>query len=107
VPPAVTVAFEELPEVTPTMKSSPAPDMVVFCGLLVALSVKVSEPVRFPLAVGANVTLTEQLAPAARLAPQLFVSPKSPVVAIAEMDSAALPLLVSVTFCAALVVPTS
>ena len=43
------------------------------CGLLVALSVTVMVPVRVPVVVGVNVTLMEQLAPAAREAPQLLV----------------------------------
>ena len=39
----------------------------------------VTVPVRVPVAVGVNVTLMVQLAPAARLAPQLFVCAKSPL----------------------------
>jgi hypothetical protein len=65
-----------------------------------------------PVAVGLNVTLIVQFAPAARLAPQLFVWEKSPLfVPLMAMPeplkvSAALPVFVSVMFCEALVVPT-
>lgn len=72
----------------------------------------VTEAVRVPVAVGLNVTLIVQFAPAARLAPQLFVWEKSPlfvpVMAIPEplKVNVALPVFVSVMFCEALVVPT-
>ncbi len=39
------------------------PDSDTVCGLLAASSAKVSVPLNVPLAVGANVTETEQLAP--------------------------------------------
>jgi hypothetical protein len=65
---------------------------------------------RVPAAVGANITLIEQLAPAATLLPHVFVWEKSPgfvaVKPTLSMYSAAFPVLVRVTFCAALVVPT-
>lgn len=61
-----------------------------------------------PEVVGAKVTLIVQLAPAARVFPQLFVWanwPRSaPVRSIAVMVSAAVPEFVSVTICAELVV---
>ena len=66
----------------------------------------VTAPVRDPVTVGLNVTLTEQFPPAATLAPQLFVWAKSPLAAMLEMVRAALPVLVSVTAWAVLVVPT-
>lgn len=69
------------------------------------LSVMVSAPVRVPLAVGVKVTLIMQLAPAARLPPQLLVWAKSPLVAMLEMVSGPVPVLERVTFCAALAVP--
>ena len=59
----------------------PSPDTAAVCGLLLALSVTVSVALRVPAAVGVNVTSIEQLAPAARLAPQLFVCAKSPLLA--------------------------
>src|SRR5260370_36437442 len=57
------------------------------------------------LAVGANVTLIVQVAPATRLAPQLFVSEKSPVAVMLDMLRTAFPEFASVTCCAALIVP--
>ena len=53
-----------------------------------------------------KVTLMVQLAPAARLAGQLLVSPKLPVVPTLVNSRTALPVFVSVTVCAADVVPT-
>jgi hypothetical protein len=83
--------------------ASPVPDRLTLCGLPAALSVTVNKPVRLPDAVGVNVMLKEQLAPAARdpvrlgEGIQVSVSAKSPVMAILVMSSWALPLLVSVT----------
>jgi hypothetical protein len=42
------------------------------------LSVIVTEALRAPVAVGVKVTLIEQLAPAAKLVPQVLVCEKSP-----------------------------
>ncbi len=75
-------------------------------GLEAALSVSVIAPVGVPEAVGLKVTETVQLAFAARLAPQLFVSAKLPEAAMLLNVSAAVPVLLSVTDCAALVFPT-
>lgn len=65
---------------------------------------------RAPVAVGVNVTLTEQLACAARLGVHVVVRAKSaasiPAIAILVMLSVVAPTLVSVTVCGALVVPT-
>jgi hypothetical protein len=47
-----------------------------------------------------------QLAPAARLAGQLLVCPNSPVVEALVNSKTVLPMFVSVTVCAAEVVPT-
>jgi hypothetical protein len=65
------------------------------------------------MAVGSNVTLILQFAPAANvvgLTGQVFVCAKSPlfapVMAMLVIVSAALPVLVKVTLCAVLVVPT-
>ena len=63
----------------PAMGTAPVPVKPTDCGLPVALSVRVTEALRAPLAVGLNVTLIEQLAPAARVAPQVVVSEKSPL----------------------------
>ena len=67
---------------------------------------RTTEPYRFPVAVGVKVTLMVQLAPAGRLAGQLLVCPKSPVVAALANSRTALPMFVSLTVCAADVVPT-
>jgi hypothetical protein len=85
--------------------ASPAPLNATICGELLALSVIVSVPVRLPAAVGVKVTEMVQPALAATLVPQLFVWAKSPEAAIDVMVSAAVPELVSVTVCAALVEP--
>jgi hypothetical protein len=50
--------------------------------------------------------LAEQLAPAARLLPQLFVWLKSPVMLKPEIVSAPIPVFDKLTLCAALDVPT-
>jgi hypothetical protein len=88
----------------------PVPVSVTVCGLPVALSVIVSVPVRVPPAVGVKVTLIVQLAPAATVDPQVLVSAKSllfvPVIVILVMLTGVSSVLVSVTVCAALVVPT-
>jgi len=92
-----------------TEKSHAIPVSETACGLPLALSVIVSDPVTGPGAVpaaGANVTVTVQLAPTAKVAPHVVVLPK-----LVEMlgglvkFNTALPLLVSVTgSCGALVV---
>ena|SRR5215831_16378281 len=58
---------------TPTLPSE------TVCGLLGALSVKTSDAVRVPVALGVKVTLTMQLVPAVSDEPQLFVCEKSPL----------------------------
>ena len=82
------------------------PLKATLCGLPVALSAIDSVPVRVPVAVGMKVTDTVQLAPVARLLPQLLVCEKSPVVETEVMLRLADPLFVTVTVCAALVVFT-
>ena len=87
-----------------TVKSQPDPVRGTARGLPLALSVIVSVPVRDPITVGVNVTLMAQVAPAATLAPQVFVWAKSPVTTMEVIARAVLPLFVRVTLCAALVV---
>ena len=82
----------------------PVPERVTVCGLPAALSVITTAPVRVLVAVGVNVRLMAQLAPAASDAPQVVVCAKSPVAPMPAMVRAALPLFESVTVCAALVV---
>ena len=84
----------------------PVPVNATVNGLLVALPVTDTEPVRVPAAVGVNFTVTVHDAPAAIDEPQVFVCEKSPVAATPETVAAAVPVLVTVTACVALVVPT-
>ena len=50
--PGVTVAVEDEPEGVLNVKSCPVPLSVTVWGLLLALSVSISAPLRAPLAVG-------------------------------------------------------
>ena len=81
---------------------------VPVCGLPEALSVMESEAVREPIALGLNVMLKVQLSPTARVAPQVVVRVKSaalvPVTLVLLMVILAVPVLVSVTVLALLVV---
>lgn len=61
-----------------------------------ALSVNVTAPVSVPAAVGVKVTEMVQLAPAARLDPQVLVSAKSPLTLTLVKERLALPVFVSV-----------
>jgi hypothetical protein len=84
----------------------PVPDKATVCGLLLAVSVNVSVALRAPMAVGANVTETVQLAPAANVLGQLEVTGKSArllVTLVIEKDVDW--LFVRVTVWDALVVP--
>lgn len=69
-----------------------------------------TDALRAPVAVGLNVTAIEHIALTVRLAPQLLVWEKSPLLApvmLMEMlASAAVPVLVRLTFCGELLVPT-
>jgi len=84
----------------------PLPDKLTVCGLPVALSVIDSVPVLVPVVVGVKVTLIVQLAPVLSLAVPLFASEKSPLAVMVLMFTVLLPVLVSVTACGVLVVPT-
>ena len=91
----------------------PLPLRATVCGLPLALSVMLTLALRVPVAVGVKVTLMVQEAPAANvleLLGQVLVWAKSPLLVplrpILLMVRAALPLLVSVTAWAALVVLT-
>ena len=94
-----------------TRGTIPVPLKLTVCGLLEALSVKFSEALRLPVADGVNVTLTVQVplgitvAPvqvSALLAKSLAFVP--PIVTV-EMVRLAVPVLVTVSAWAALVVP--
>src|SRR5215813_5079053 len=93
--------------------TTPVPPSVTDCVPLGSLSVKVSVAERAPAAAGENVTLTVQLA----LTPSVFglsgqllfdekSPPLAPPIATPVIVSGAVPVLVSVTVCAGLVVPT-
>ena len=79
------------------LDAAPVPERSTVWGLPVALSVTVIVAGRLPIAVGVNVTLMEQLAPAAREAPQVLVSPYGALATMLVMFSAAVPELVNVT----------
>src|SRR5712664_3164275 len=86
------------------LKSQPVPVRDTVCGLPDALSVIVRVPVREPTAVGVNVTLIVQFAPAANVPgltgqalPPVLVSAKSPEAAIELIVNGAVPVFVSVT----------
>ncbi len=86
--------------------ASPVPLRLTGAGLLLLLLVNDRDPVRLPRAVGLKTTLMVQLVPALSDVPQLLVWLKSPAAVRAEMESAIFPLLVSVTACDAVDVPT-
>jgi len=94
-----------------TLGAVPVPLKLTVCGLPLALSVSVRLPERLPVAAGVNVTLITQLLLAAtgvlvvQVVP-LAVTAKSPVAAMLVKVRDAVPLLVTVTALAALVVPT-
>jgi hypothetical protein len=87
--------------------ATPVPLSVIFCGLVFALSVIVTIPVRDPAAVGVNVIEIVQLPRAATELPQVLVWAKSPVmVMLPTLKTTDEPLL-TVTDFAALVIPTA
>src|SRR5271157_1905606 len=94
-----------------TVAEVPVPLRLRDCGLPLALSVKLTEADRLALAVGSNVTLTVQLAPAATEVPQVLVCAKSPalapVSAMLERLKAAAPPLVRVAVSVPLLVFTA
>src|SRR5580692_4228285 len=90
------------------VKSVPVPVSGSDCGLPLASSVTVIAPLRAPVVVGVNVTLIEQDMVAASVAPQVFVSAKSPELAMDMIFRVTLPLFFNVIILAGeLVVVTS
>ena len=85
--PALKVAELELPVAIPRPRDAfpPVPESDTVCGLPEALSVIVRVPLRLPDALGVKVTVTVQLPLGPITLPQLFVSAKSPVVAMWEI----------------------
>jgi len=110
--PAETVAEEEAPGGTEMMMSVPSPERVMDCGLAGALSVIVIAPARPPVVVGAKVTEIVHVGGGLLLElgatplVQVSVSAKSPLALMLTKLSVALPVLVTVTTCGLLVVPT-
>jgi hypothetical protein len=105
-PRAITPKFNAL--VDSVTGAVPVPLRLTFCGLFEALSVKVSEPLAAPAAVGVNETPTAQLAPPVTGVPQVLPEiAKGPLMPTVEMVSDVLWRLVSVTVTAALVLPTA
>jgi hypothetical protein len=89
--------------------ATPVPVRLAVCGLPVALSVMVTEAVRAPEDAGVKVTSMVQLAPAAKVAPQVLVWANSvfaePVIAMLSRVTAVLPEFVRVSVWAVLVEP--
>ena len=83
----------------------PLPVRAIVVGLLLALLVIVTLPVRVPDVVGVNLTVTVQEAPTARVE-QLLVWLKSPLAVTPETVAEVVPELVTVTVCAEDVLPT-
>jgi hypothetical protein len=84
----------------------PLPLKVTTCGLLVALSWSGKLPVRFPMAVGLKTMLTVHVPCAAKPAPQVLVSAKSPATGIALNVTIASPSLITFKILGGLAVPT-
>lgn len=82
---------------------TPVPDSVTCWGLPAAPSVIESVPFRLPVAVGVNVTLMVQLAPADNALPQLLVCAKSPLTLTLVRARNVLPGFVSAMLSAGLV----
>ena len=102
----------EEPEDTASEKSWPVPLSAMVWELFGALSLNERVPDAVPEAVGVNVTATVQVAAAAtgfeveQVVPEVAMA-KGPVAAIALNVRLALPVLVRVTVCELLVVPTN
>jgi hypothetical protein len=91
---------------------APAPVRVTNCGEPVALSAMLSDAVRVPVAAGLNSTEIVQLAPGARVAPQVDADSRNDVALVPSMDSevkvrAVVPVFLTVTTCAADVEPSA
>jgi hypothetical protein len=82
---------------------TPVPVSEIVCGLLAALSTKVTEPTALPAVVGVKVTLMVQSPPAATGELQVLVCAKGPVAVIELRFRVAVPLFVTVTVSTALV----
>src|SRR5215469_10656480 len=99
------VAVEEEDAATLKLMSEPVPLSGTASGLVKELSVMVSVPFRWPVAVGEKLTWAAQLPPGAIGFVQLLVWLKSPVTLILLTFKGRFPMLVMVTAIAELVVP--
>jgi len=110
VEPTATVPNERLVAESVTPAPWPVPVSAIICGDPTALSVIATAPASAPPVTGSKFPLIVQLAPAATLVPQVFVKTNevafAPVTAIWVIVSADCPLLVNVTDCDAVAVPT-
>lgn len=108
VEPNVSWVGERVAPGAPAAAPVPVSDTEVLDG--VALWAIVNVAFRAPVALGVKVTETLQLADAARLLPEvqllLPIAKSAPAIDVAPSTSAAVPVLVSVTVCAAAVLPT-
>ena len=98
--------------VTVGVEDAPVPVRATVCGEPVALSATERLAVRDPVTVGLNSTETVQLAPAARVAPQVVADFRNdvalvPVVVSEESVTVPVPVFLTVTTWAAVVEPTT
>ncbi len=103
------VPLMTVPKVLSAIKEyarTPVPESATVWGLLGSLSTMLKVPVRAPVAVGVNVTLTVQVVSEGTLVPQLLVCAKSPVVVTLLMAKGPEPVLVRANVRNALVEPT-
>jgi hypothetical protein len=85
----------------------PVPLRLTVCGLLLALSVMVTAPLSAPVAVGVNVTEITHFFPGKTELPQVLISAKGALATMLLIVSVAVPVLVRLTFFAAVVLPTA
>ena len=93
-----------------TSGCTPVPLRVMLCGELLSLSMRTTDAVSAPVTVGAKCPWMMQLAPAARLAPQSLAKSNDeafpPVTAMLVNEIAVPPVLVTLTCCSPVDVPT-
>ena len=93
-----------------TAGATPVPERLTVCGLPAALSASMIEALRVPEEPGLKVTVSVHWPEGASEEPQLLVKAKSaasgPLTSMLERARLALPTLVNVADCGALVVPT-
>ncbi len=85
----------------------PTPAKLTFEGLPGALCVIESVPLAVPAEVGVKVTFAVQLVLGARKLPQVVACANGPDTVVLLMNSVPVPVLLRVTGCGALLVPTS